>query len=202
MKVLHLRSQYSVSTGDINVAALERINTVKFAPYMNNQHDYTRSDRDSSSLIREINSSGYISTNNTQITESFIYNLSFEDYGKSGFTADGNTRLFLRAQSNRAGTFKFSIPEGFGTLEDLNRHGGGTEIEISTTDLGNGIYQASAVLISPSNYPANNILFPSHAFDVNLTFTDNSGISENIPPLGLKIQAVPVVLIHGIFGDF
>ncbi len=201
--VIILTSQAQANPDSVNVVALERIKTEKFSPYLNKQHNYIRSLRDSSSLIREINSSGYINMNNEKITEEFIYNLSADNYGKSGLTADGNTRLFLRAQSDRAGTFKFSIPEGFGTLEDLNRRGGGSEIEISTTNLGNGIYQASAVLISPADYPVSNtILFPSHAFDVNLTFTDNNGISENVPSLNLKIQAVPVVLIHGIFGEF
>ena len=201
MKTLHFRSQYSVSTGNVNVVALERKKVKSSYNKFIEQDDAYKNDK---YIIWSIEDNYYLNAPNTRIDEAFLAKLSADEYSKEGFTADGNTRLILRARASKPGTVIFSIPEGFGTLETLTRGKGTSDIQIAikTTPVNDGIYQASAVLISPFDYPNPELLFPSQAFDVKLSFTGDDGTTQDLQPLQLKIRAVPVILIHGIWGEW
>ncbi|MBR0034888.1 MAG: hypothetical protein IJP54_04350, partial [Synergistaceae bacterium] len=69
---------------------------------------------------------------------------------------------------------------------------------LTLTSTSNG-YQASAVLVAPEAWPEN-ITYPRGNFTVTAAFTPTNGdaVTEN---LTLTLQAPPVVLIHGAFGD-
>ena len=127
-------------------------------------------------------------------------------FSKRGFTADGNTRLILRAQAQTPGVVRFSVPSALGArLESLvSRYGGSSSgaenyIDIITTEVGTGLYQASAVLISPKDFPES-YSFPNHPFQVTVRQTADNGqtSSKNVD---LRLHAVPVMLIHGLHGD-
>ena len=166
--------------------------------------------------ISDNNYLDYANNKYNPVTEDSIAKI-FQDselansYRKKGFTADGNTRLILRAYTTMPGTIKFSVPQEIGaSLENLSRDNRGTSIEIKTKNVAGSIYQASAVLISPKDFPQSMLdKFPETNFNVKVNFTGDGGElaskDENI-----LLHSVPVVLIHGFsrtnvdnaFGDF
>ena len=150
-------------------------------------------------IIRSVSESSYLTGNDTPITEAAISKLASSDYGKTGLTADGNTRLILRYQSGVAGTVAFSVSPSIpgSKLERLTDR---SEITapISTTSAGN-VNQASAVFVAPESWPAS-IVYPKGNFTVTATFTPSNGGAATTQTLTLTLQAAPVVLIHGAFG--
>ena len=150
-------------------------------------------------IIRSVSENSYLTGNDTPITESSISDLKASDYGKTGLTADGNTRLILRYQSDKAGTVAFSVSPSIpgSRLERLNDR---SEITapVSTVSAGN-LNQASAVFIAPETWPAS-IAYPKGIFTVTATFTPSDGGAASTQTLTLTLQAPPVVLIHGAFG--
>ena len=159
--------------------------------------------RGADNIICDISENAYLNAKGAPLTEDDIASYSPDTHGKSGFTADGNTRLILRAQTRNAGTVTFSVPAGYGTFEGIDRKGKGQgliRIQIPTTPISGGLHQASAVLIAPKVYPmpANNL--PA-TFNVNMTFKAGESEPETLAPLPLTVHATPVVLIHGIFGE-
>lgn len=151
-------------------------------------------------IIHTVSENAYLAGNGQAITESAISGLSASDYGKTGLVADGNTRLILRYQSDRAGTVEFSVsPSISGSrLESLTDR---SEITapLSTVSTGN-LNQVSAVFIAPEAWPET-IAYPKGNFTVTAAFTPSDGGTSTTESLTLTLQAPPVVLIHGAFGS-
>ncbi len=149
-------------------------------------------------IICNFTSTSYTDKNGQALTEQALSQISGAGYSKTGLTADGNTRLILRYQSDSAGVVSFSAPSYF-VLENLSDR----EILTSSTQIQavqvGGKYQASAVLIAPETFPAS-LTFPSGNFTVTANFTPDTGsaVSEN---LNLTLKAPTVVLLHGLFMD-
>lgn len=150
-------------------------------------------------IIHSVSDSAYLAGNGQAITESAISGLSASDYGKTGLVADGNTRLILRYQSDKAGTVEFSVsPSISGSrLESLTDR---SEITapVSTVSTGN-LNQVSAVFIAPETWPET-LTYPKANFTVTAAFTPSDGGESKTETLTLTLQAPPVVLIHGAFG--
>ena len=150
-------------------------------------------------IIYSVSDSAYLAKSGQAITEEAISGLSSADYGKTGLIADGNSRLILRYKSDTPGLVAFSVSpsisgarlESFTTRQTLTA-------PMSLVQTSNG-YQASAVLVAPEAWPEN-ITYPRGNFTVTATFTPANGnaVTET---LTLTLQAPPVVLIHGTFGD-
>ena len=150
-------------------------------------------------IIYGISANAYLTKTGQAITEELISGLSSGDYARTGLVADGNSRLILRYKSDTPGTVAFSVsPSMAGSrLESLTTRQELTA-PLTATSTTNG-YQASAVLVAPETWPAN-ITYPSGSFTVTAVFTPENGsaVSES---LTMTLQAPPVVLIHGAFGD-
>ena len=147
-------------------------------------------------IIHDMTDNSYLDRNGNQLTESAIQNYSYGDYGKLGLAADGNSRLILRVQTSQPGTVSFSFKDDIGAnLESLSRRELSPSEQLSTTEMNSDIHQVSAVLVAPETFPKDKN-FPSDTFKVHVKFTDEDGeITED--DLELKIEAAPVVLIHG-----
>ena len=150
-------------------------------------------------IIHSVSDNAYLAGNGRAITEAVIASLSTSDYGKTGLIADGNTRLILRYQSDRAGTVDFSVSPSIAGSK-LERLIDRSEITapVPTTAAGS-IYQASVVFIAPETWPET-IAYPKGNFTITATFTPSDGGSATSESLTLTLQAPPVVLIHGAFG--
>ena len=193
------------STVSLNVVALER-GDYRFTESIS--MNFTDSLLNDEGLICDIPDHGnyYIDNKDkdNRVTEVSVSNQSIKKYGKKGFTADGNTRLILRAQAKTRGVMTFSVPTELGakleSLRDRNELTATTEIRAVPVDVdGETVFQASAVLIAPKDYPAT-MDFPLDSFNVMVNFKGDDGSSDtNV--LSLELHAAPVVLIHGIFGD-
>lgn len=150
-------------------------------------------------IIYSVSDNAYLAKSGQAITEEALSGLSSADYRKTGLVADGNSRLILRYKSDTPGTVAFSVSpamsgarlESFTTRQELT-----APLTLASTSNG---YQASAVLIAPEAWPES-ITYPRGNFTVTAAFTPSSG-STNTESLTLTLQAPPVVLIHGAFGD-
>lgn len=141
------------------------------------------------------------------LSERLIANANAALFTKKGYTADGNTRLILRVQHNQPGTVNFDVEKEFGTLEQLTeRTRIDKNVNVPTTKLPNGIYQASAVLVAPETFPLGDGIFgigqqfPKRDFKVKVTFNPTTGTKEE-KEIPLTIHATPIVFIHGWNGD-
>lgn len=149
-------------------------------------------------IIRAVSDTAYLAGNDAPITEAAIAELSASDYGKTGLTADGNTRLILRYQSGTAGTVAFTVsPSIPGSRLELLTDRSEITAPVSTTSAGNH-QQVSAVFIAPETWPST-LTYPKGTFTVTATFTPTNG-TPSTETLTLTLQAPPVVLIHGAFG--
>ncbi len=150
-------------------------------------------------IIYAVSDNAYLAKSGQPITEEAISGLSSADYGKTGLAADGNSRLILRYKSDVPGTVAFSVSpampgarlESFADRQEIT-----APLTLASTSSG---YQASAVLVAPEAWPES-IAYPRGNFTVTAAFTPSSG-STNTETLTLTLQAPPVVLIHGAFGD-
>lgn len=150
-------------------------------------------------IIHSVSDSAYLAGNGQAITEEAIANLSASDYGKTGLTADGNTRLILRFQSDRAGTVDFSVsPSISGSRLELLTDRSEITAPVQTEEAGS-VHQASAVFVAPETWPET-LTYPKGSFTVTATFTPSDGSEAKSENLTLTLQATPVVLIHGAFG--
>ncbi|MBR0222539.1 MAG: Ig-like domain-containing protein [Synergistaceae bacterium] len=128
--------------------------------------------------------------------------MQYSDYGKFGFTADGNSRIILRVRTDAPGSVTFSMPgnnlgigiEALTNRADLNSGG-----SVAAYEIEDGVYQASAVLIAPETFPSGKN-FPSDSFAVVVTFYGSDG-SVKTGMIELKIEAAPVILIPGFSGS-
>ena len=163
------------------------------------------------------NPNGYNDDKGSRITEKKLANITTpEPYIKKGYTADGNTRLIIRVQHNRPGKVYFDVDSEFGTLEDLNRRKITASSPVATTEIQEGkLYQATAVLVAPENFPLKKKAlgfigddgFPKRDFEVKVKFECACGdagctCEDEEEPVKLEIHATPVVFIHGIYGTF
>ncbi|MBQ9433170.1 MAG: hypothetical protein IJU26_03035, partial [Synergistaceae bacterium] len=150
-------------------------------------------------IIYSVSEGAYLAKSGQAITEEAISGLSSGDYGKTGLIADGNSRLILRYKADTPGTVAFSVSpaisgarlESFTTRQTLT-----APLTLASTT---NSYQASAVLVAPEAWPEN-ITYPRGNFTVTATFTPTNGNAAT-ETLTLTLQAPPVVLIHGAFGD-
>lgn len=141
---------------------------------------------------------GYLNGEGKKLDEAYLFTIPAENFSKKGFTADGNTRLILRAQSNKPGLIRFSVPASLDAkLESLSRdHWGTPSITIATTPVSDKVHQASAVLTAPEAYPLSMGL-PSANFRLRTFFTADDGTTES-NDLSLTVELTPVMLIHGL----
>ena len=170
---------------NLNIAVIERGNFSSYTHY----------------LIGGMTASSYLDILGEPLTESRISSFPYSDYGKLGFTADGNSRLIIRVQTDKPGTVSFSLNDDIGAkLESLSRAELSSSTQLQTLDVGDSVYQVSAVLVAPESFPQSKIsYFPSATFSVHVKFTDEDGqVSED--DIDLRIEAAPVILIHGL-GD-
>ena len=168
----------------------------------------------------------YYDSKGRVLTEKNIADYSYRDYGKLGFAADGNSRLIIRVKSDRPGRAVFSFNGTMGAkIEKLTdrtvmRNIGNmyNENSVEAVEVSKGVYQASAVLIAPENFPED-MNFPSDKFTVNVGFFAGESLDLNVldtnysylqgqrkfytgsvKSLELKIDVAPVMLLHGLFG--
>ena len=148
-------------------------------------------------IIYDVSSAYYFGQYGTALTELSIAALPTEGYGKTGLTADGNTRLILRYQASSAGSVTFSLSQNItgAALEPLTARQALTS-PVRTTQLGT-VHQASAVLTAPETWPSG-MTYPRDSFTVTATFTPDEGEAVR-EELTLTLHAPSVVLIHGVF---
>ena len=149
-----------------------------------------------------MSSNAYLDGNRQPLTEQKLAYYPAGTYGKNGFTADGNSRLILRVQSERPGTCTFSINDDNvrAKLENLTDRAELTpNTQLRAADVGAFGYQASAVMIAPEDFPAS-MNFPSGTFGVHVKFTADDGtvIEQNI---NISLEAAPVLLVHGLMSS-
>lgn len=107
-------------------------------------------------IIYDMDSNPYYGKNGIRIDESYIMNYSYGTYGKLGLTADGDSRLIIRAQTDKPGYANFSFKEDIGApLESLNNR---IELypgsnKLTAEKWGDSFYQVSAVLVAPEMFP-------------------------------------------------
>lgn len=154
-------------------------------------------------LICGIESDCYTNKKGIAIDELYVANCDYATYGKLGFVADGNSRLILRVQSDKPGRVAFNMNGddkniGIG-LESLTRRSiPDFETSLETSEVADGVFQASAVLIAPEAFPLSRKNFPSDTFSVTIDFTGEDGTTAT-NTIDLKIEAAPVLLIPGMF---
>lgn len=150
------------------------------------------------SIIYGMTDNSYLGGDGNPLTESAIRYCDYIWHGKEGLTADGNSRLIIRAQTDKPGTVSFSLKDDIGLkLESLSRSELTASAQLDTTEFDSDIHQVSAVLIAPERFPEDKN-FPSDTFKVHVKFTDEDGeITED--DLELRIEAAPVILIPGMF---
>ncbi|MBQ4431945.1 MAG: hypothetical protein II877_10615, partial [Synergistaceae bacterium] len=162
-----------------------------------------RSSSSTYGIICDMTDNSYLDSNGNPLDESVIRYYNYSDYGKLGLAADGNSRLILRVQTDKPGTVSFSGYDEIGAkLEALT-----SRVEIWPSELRvlskieDSLYQVSAVLVAPESFPiSSKKKFPSDTFKVHVKFTDEDGeVTED--DLELKIEAAPVMLIHGLWGS-
>ncbi len=167
-----------------------------------NANDFSALGRSQSAgrIIHSVSDTAYLNKSGKTITEKAISALSSADYGKTGLIADGNSRLILRYRSSQPGTVTFSLSPSIpgAKLESLTGRQNITSA-LSTVNTSND-YQVSAVLIAPEAWPTG-ISYPKGNFTVTATFAPSNGGAAESSTLNLTLQAAPVVLIHGVFGD-
>ena len=181
-------------TNAMSIAALER----------------SQSGTVTNTIIRNITDDSYIGFNGYPLTESTLYYYEASDYGKSGLAADGNSWLIIGVQTEKPGTASFSsndevfLGRDFSTrhddigakLESLSRAELSPSDQLNTTEINSDTHQVSAVLVAPERFP-NGKDFPYDKFKVHVKFTDEDGkVTED--DLELKLEAAPVILIHGL----
>ncbi len=138
------------------------------------------------------------------LTERLVANADRAKFTKSGYTADGNTKLILRVQHNQPGKVKFEVDKKFGTLEALFwREAIDSKTQIETKQINGQIHQASAVLTAPEIFPSEllNNDFPKRDFTLKVTFTPSNGGKSETKEINLSILQPPVVFIHGIYSN-
>ncbi len=151
-------------------------------------------------IIYSVSDSAYLSKSGKALTESSIAKLSSSDYSKTGLVADGNTRLILRYQSESAGSVTFSVsPEIAGSRLERFTNRQLITAPVESAKVGD-IYQASAVFVAPETWPST-LAYPKAEFTVTASFTPSDGGQSASESKTLTLQAPPVVLIHGAFGD-
>ncbi|MBR0168982.1 MAG: hypothetical protein IJQ08_09935, partial [Synergistaceae bacterium] len=151
-------------------------------------------------IIYSVSDSAYLAKSGQAITEEAISGLSSRDYGKTGLVADGNSRLILRYKSSKPGNVTFSVsPVISGSRLELFANRQEITAPVSTVSTSNG-YQVSAVFVAPEAWPEI-ITYPRGSFTVTATFAPSDGGAATTETLNLTLQAAPVVLIHGAFGD-
>lgn len=150
------------------------------------------------SIIYDVTPTSYTGNDGIAITEQTVFEVSGSGYEKTGLTADGNTRLILRYQSEESGVVTFSA-QSYVTLEKLtDRSPLASSTQVSTVQVGDK-YQASAVLIAPETFPSE-LEFSSGEFKVTANFTSDDGITAS-EELTLTLKTPTVVLLHGLFTD-
>ncbi|MBR0185110.1 MAG: putative Ig domain-containing protein, partial [Synergistaceae bacterium] len=153
-------------------------------------------------IISDMTENGYLNSNGNTLTESDISDLSYSDYGKLGFVADGNSRLIIRVQTDKPGTVSFSFNDDIGAkIESLTSRKELIALgQLNTTEINSDTHQVSAVLVAPERFPNTQKDFPSDTFSVHVKFTDEDGeVTED--DLELKIEVAPVILIPGMFDN-
>ena len=151
-------------------------------------------------IIYSVSDSAYLAKSGQAITEAAISGLSSQDYGKTGLVADGNSRLILRYKSSKPGNVTFSVsPVISGSRLELFANRQEITAPVSTVQVSGG-YQVSAVFVAPEAWPEI-ITYPRGSFTVTATFAPSDGGAATTETLNLTLQAAPVVLIHGAFGD-
>lgn len=152
-------------------------------------------------LLSRIINGQYTDYRAAPLNEASISGISSANFSKTGFTADGNTRLMLRVQTSKPGTVTFSVPaELKAVLENLSRSSkSNSSVSIRTEQITDSLCQATAILTAPADYPSS-MNFPAADFDCSVRFTADDG-SVTTKTLSLSINAAPVVFIHGIFGE-
>ncbi|MBQ3456105.1 MAG: hypothetical protein IJG36_06685, partial [Synergistaceae bacterium] len=173
---------YVTITNPLSIAVLERFGSNTYG------------------IICDMTENSYLDSVGNPLDESAIHYYSYSGYSKLGLAADGNSRLIIRVKTNKPGTVSFSFNEDIGAkLESLSRAELSASDQLNTTEMGNDVHQVSAVLVAPESFPKNKN-FPSDTFKVHVKFTDEDGkVTED--DLELKIEAAPVMLIHGLWGS-
>lgn len=205
-----------VVSGDVTLDVLQRGYEYFMNPF---KKEY------SESLIFKIESDGYKNAKGAQgevIKENDIAKLPANSmFKRGGITADGNTRLFLRAQLKLS-----SLPPGvdierleaFFTvtsnnavrsdikLESLNRDpsrsgSGAVKIKLSKIEGADNILQATAVLVAPASMQGTTADFRSdNILNVDVSILGIEGFEEKKSAL-LRMAQPPVVLIHGVWSS-
>jgi Synergist-CTERM protein sorting domain-containing protein len=115
-----------------------------------------------------------------------------DPYRRDGFTADGNSRLLVRFQSNAPLTIKLDLAElarlGI-TAQTLDRKPVQSNITLNT--LANAKYQKTIVLIAPETWRGE-AAKPSVPFSIKV-----NGVARR----DLVLAKTPVVLVHGWNGS-
>jgi Ca2+-binding RTX toxin-like protein/pimeloyl-ACP methyl ester carboxylesterase len=121
---------------------------------------------------------------------------------RDGFTADGESRLFLRIKSETPATVSLSISEmnvlGI-TAEDLNR--GYVNLDsIALERIRDGLYQKTVVLRSPESWP-DKAGKDARSYPVKIELTMDKDSPDDKVSETIELHKAPVTLIHGIWAD-
>lgn len=152
-------------------------------------------------IICDMTDDYYLNNAGIALDETMIARRAYSDYGKIGLTADGNSRLILRVQTDKPGYAYFRVDNIGATLEPLNnrKRKDTYSTSLRTSEEGELGYQASAVLTAPEQFPSGKT-FPSDKFKVHVEFEADDG-TKTEKDLELVIEAAPVVLIPGLLND-
>ncbi|MFC1818955.1 alpha/beta fold hydrolase [Thermodesulfobacteriota bacterium] len=166
---------------------------------------------DASPTITTIDDSGKAFDNNeNEVTENTVAELDAEgDLKRVGLVADGNARLFLRAQTNATyGYVTFNIKQpskSEALLYDLSfqsndDNDGFYTLQVPVTQVDSNIGQATAILRAAERFKGGELEEVNVDIETCYQETDTGPCME-IEPVRIREQRAPVVLMHGLWAN-
>lgn len=166
-------------------------------------------------LLGDATTSTYKTEDGRAMTEGIVSQIS-PMFEKKGLTSDGNTRLLLRFQTKIPSTgillrFPYMQEQGF-RLEKLDKTPLTSTAEfgyVPAEDVGNGIWQATAVLIPPDEWKPfyNPMEYMQHDFAIDTYLVEPFGetideyLVHDFERHWLSLHPNPIVMVHGLWGD-
>ncbi len=134
---------------------------------------------------------------------------------RTGVIADGVTKLVFEADVGGPGGVRFVLDDdadpgnapspatSVGTMSALGSDTPETDLQVTATHLADGRYVGHAVYTAPVDFirnQADNAL-ATRPIRVRATFIDAANVERALPPRSLDLYRVPVLYVHGMWGD-
>lgn len=134
---------------------------------------------------------------------------------RTGVIADGVTELVFETEVGGPGSVRFVLdddddpgntPSGATSVGTMTALGGGapqTNLSVPVTHLADGRYVGHALYTAPEDFlrtAADNVL-STRPIRVRATFIDAAKAEHALPPRSLDLYRVPVLFVHGMWGD-